>query len=103
MKPKKFTFKLHPRQTGLAAIGNSLQDCDVKLSGKVVGIIYAPTWQSKANEYLVRFTVKGGAEGSKIDWKWITLSKRTGSMLEMKEWLNTMFEQIIEKYELVCV
>lgn len=102
-KQARFTFKLHPKMTGLAAVGNSRQDCDVKLNKLTVGRIDAPNWQTKDNKYKVCFSVKQTptADNPNLDWKWIFLAKRTDTIEEMKEWLNTpaVINKLSETYE----
>lgn len=53
----KITFKKHPKETGLSAVGNPFQGSDIKVDGKVVGCICAPTWQSKDNLWSIMLHV----------------------------------------------
>lgn len=100
-KPVKFTFKLQHKETGLAAVGNSLQSCDIKLNKLHVGTIHAPNWMSKTHEYSISFAVKYVDDKNEHNtWKWVRLSKKTQSLEEMKDWVNQMASQIVEKYEL---
>lgn len=92
----KFTFKLDKKETGLAAVGNSLQSADVKLKKKVCGRIQAPNWRS--NVYRCSFVVK--TEESSCGWKWVTLKKTTESMNEMKQWLKDNTEKIVSGLDL---
>lgn len=100
-KKAKFTFKLHPKAKGLAAVGNSRQDCDVKLNTLRVGLIHAPNWATKGSEYAVSFAVKHtDEENPNRKWKWVRLTKTTPTLDEMKEWLNKVADQVVDKYDL---
>lgn len=39
-----FAFKKQPRETGLASVGNPHKCVDIKIKGKVCGLISAPSW-----------------------------------------------------------
>lgn len=96
-KKIKFTFKLHPKATGLSAVGNSYQSADIKLNKQIIGTIHAPSWMTKDNKYSVSFAVKN--EESSCGWKWVKLKQRTDTIEQMKEWLNSCAPLIAEKYE----
>lgn len=96
-KKTKFTFKLHPKSTGLSAVGNTRQGADVKLNKQVIGTIHAPNWQTKDNKYSVSFAVK--SEDKNCGWSWVRLKQRTDTIEQMKEWLNEFAGLIVEKYE----
>lgn len=98
MKSPKFTYKLEPKQTGLAAIGNGAQSADIKLNKQIVGLIAAPNWMSKDGLYSARFMVYDPT--IECGWRWITLKKRTKTMQEMREWLNQYVETITTTYNL---
>lgn len=93
---KKFTFKNHKRETGLGAIGYPHPDIDIRLNKKNVGLIYAPNWQK--SDYSVGFMVIDADSAG--GWKWIFLKKRTENADDIKTWLNSVFNTIIEKYNL---
>lgn len=97
-KKIKFTFKLHPKETGLSAVGNTRQSADIKLNKQIVGTIHAPTWMTKDNKYSVSFAVK--SEDKNCGWSWVRLKQRTDTIEEMKAWLNQYATAIVEKYEL---
>lgn len=101
MAKQKFTFKLHPKATGLSAVGNSLQSSDIKLNKNVCGIIQAPNWMSKDNNYIARITIKHNDPSiTNCDWKWITLNIKDPDIQVVKDWLNSKIELILEKYTL---
>lgn len=100
-KKANFTFKLHPKQTGLASIGNSIQSCDIKLNKQKVGIIHAPNWMTKGNDYSVAFIIKPKDPAiDYCDWKWVRLKHRTQSLEEMKVWLKENIDKITSQWEL---
>lgn len=100
-KKIKFTFKLKPKEKGLAAVANPLQDCDIKLNGLVIGQIQSPNWSSKDRKYTTNIAVKSTTESNpNRKWRWVRLTKQTDSLDEMKTWLNSVAGVIVEKYEL---
>lgn len=94
----KFTFKKHPKETGLAAVGRPDPDTDIKLNKKVVGYIAAPTWQSQDRAWLIRLAVK--KESEKIGWGWISLKARFSDEKEAREFLQKHVQEITEKWQL---
>lgn len=95
-----FSFKRHKKQTGLASVGNGATGSDIKIKKMMVGIIVAPSWTSKHNGFKARFMIVGNDKNENCDWRWITLKKETDSDSEMREWLKTVYEQIVKNYEL---
>lgn len=101
MAKQKFTFKLCPQETGLAAVGNSLQSSHIKFNKKVCGSIKAPNWMSKNNEYTATLAVKhNNPEITNCDWHWIKLNIKHTELQAVKDWLNDKCELILEKYTL---
>ena len=73
----KFTFKKHKRETGLRAVGYPYQSSDIKLDGKVVGTITAPSWQVTDGLWRIRLTVKRVPTPDALcEWEWIQLKFR---------------------------
>lgn len=54
----KCTFKRHPKHTGLSSVGSSRPNVDIKVAGKVVGLIVAPNWPNKDGKWRIRIAVK---------------------------------------------
>lgn len=101
MAQPKFTFKLQPKATGLAAVGNSRQSADIKFNKQVCGLITAPNWMSKSNEYTASITVKHNDPTiTHCDWKWLTLKIKSDDIQVVKDWLNEKCPVILEKYTL---
>lgn len=99
-KPK-FSFKLQPKATGLSAVGNTRQSADIKFEKAVCGIITAPNWMSKTNEYTARITVKHNDPTiTHCDWRWVTLNIQSPDIQVVKDWLNEKAPSILEKYTL---
>lgn len=83
---KKFTYKKHPRPTGLAGIGSGERH-DVKLNKKIVGSISGGGWRDpKKYRGLIFTTTKGNV-----------FTKSQNSVEEVKEVLQKNFETF-EKY-----
>jgi len=96
----KFTFKLHKKETGLAGVGHCHQGAHIKLNKKIVGDISAPSWrqtQFKAG-LMVKKSPEELAESPNCDWKWIFFNKKTDTLEEMKDWLNSNIELFQGKY-----
>lgn len=93
----KFTFKNQPKERGLASIAKPYPDTDVKFEKKVCGIISAPNWQSKEKVYVVRISIKDVE--SSTGWSWVTFKKRSETLQEAKDWLNSHCDEISTKYE----
>jgi hypothetical protein len=94
----KFTFKKHPRPTGLARVG-ARDWVDIKLKGKVVGLIV----EDSAHTYNVRFMVMGGPENnSNVNWRWVFFKKEHETLEAAKECVNSdsFKKNLFEKYTL---
>lgn len=97
----RFTFKKEKQETGLSGVGTPYPDTAIKLQGKVVGYICAPTWRSKDNKWGIRFTVR--KEVTKEDpapFKWVQIRARLDSEPEAREFLNGKIEEILEYFSL---
>jgi len=99
-----FTFKKQPKETGLCAVGYYSQSVDIKLGGKICGIISAPNWQTKDNCYEIRLMVyKTETEtdsNPNCNWKWITFKFKSESEQECRNFLKENYKVIVEKYTL---
>lgn len=85
----KFTFKKDKAETGLAAVGNSHPDTNIKVSGLVVGYIAAPNWRTESNHWKVRLAIaKERTKEDPAPFKWITLKKRFDSEPEAREFIK---------------
>ena len=102
MKKRKFTFKRHPRITGLAGIGYTKQSVDIKLDKHIVGIIYAPNWQSVGYTWDVGFTVlKDPTQPvESCKWRWIYIKKKYNSEEEARQGAQSLIEPLIRDYTL---
>lgn len=95
----KFTFKRHPRETGLAAVGRPFQDVDIKFKGKVIGLISAPSSFSKWKNFRVMFQVKADTAEHACGWRWATLKYQGQSEEAVRQWLNENAQTLIEKFD----
>lgn len=89
----KLTFKKRPRETGLRAVGYPNRSVDIKLSGRMVGLIAAPNWQSKEHKWAIRLAVKCDDGGG---WKWVTVKSKFDTEDEAREWVQERNDSIIE-------
>ena len=99
-----FTFKKHPKETGLRAVGYSRQSLDIKVNGKVCGLISAPNWTTKDNKYTIRLTVFkediNEDDNPNCVWRWVTLKFKSESEQECKDFLKSNYNNIVQKYNL---
>jgi hypothetical protein len=93
----KFTFKREKKETGLNGVGYPYQSSDIKLDGKIVGSISAPSWQTKDGLWRVMFTVKKEATTSEpCAWRWITLKFRGKDDEECRKFILDNAETLIK-------
>jgi hypothetical protein len=100
----KFTFKKDAPMTGLAGVGYPYSSVDVKLGGKVVGMIHAPNWQTDGMYWQVGLkVVKTSAELEKepsCPWRWAFFSQRHFNEQAARDWLLNNQEALLKKYTL---
>lgn len=98
----KVTFKKHPKETGLASVGNPYQSVDCKINKKTFGLICAPTWQTKGNKWSIQIMViKTEPDNNpNCNWKWINFKATFDSPELAREWLQSNIENILNKYTL---
>lgn len=92
----KVTFKKHPRETGLAAVGHSQQSVDIKFNKKKFGLINAPNWSTKDNKWGVSITIKD--PNQKAGWCWIFFKVRHENEQAARDWITANYEKIAAKY-----
>ena len=93
MKP---TFKNHPAETGLRAVGN-ISGADIKVKGKRVGTIIGA---SSFGGFKHRIQVAVKAETEKRGWRWIMPGISFGHRDQAKEWLRENFADIVAGHDL---
>lgn len=100
-KAKKFTFKMDKPPTGLARVVFNAGS-DIKLDGKCVGRIAAPSWNSKTYNYKIMFMVlkEEPDDNPNCNWKWITLKFCGCNIQECKDFVNEKFAIILQTYPL---
>jgi hypothetical protein len=96
MKPRKFTFKRQPAETGLRSVGNPYPNVDIKLNKTVVGYIDAPYWQTADNLWRVRLKVVDVNQLS--GWRWITLKQTFENEDKARKFLQLHTEEILRKW-----
>jgi hypothetical protein len=95
-KPKKFTFKNSPKQTGLTAIGAGTPNIDIRYAGVNVGYIdFNDSWNAKRDLGIcVRLMIpREPTPDRPCPWKWGSLTKQFDSGEEAKIVLNENFEK----------
>jgi len=88
----KLTFKKHPKETGLAAVGNRRQCVDIKMDKKIIGLIAAPNWSTEDQKYGVSVAVE-----SSDSWKWLFCKKRCETEQQARELAPKFVEYLISK------
>jgi len=97
----KFTFKKHPKETGIRAVGHTRQSVDIKLNGKRVGLIIAPTWSSVDSLWHINLSIKiEPTTEEPCTWKWITLKFKSATEAECRQFLNDNTQILISKFNL---
>lgn len=97
----KLSFKKHARETGLRAVGNPYPDTDIKLGGKKVGYLDAPSWNSADRQWRIRFAIKRQqAPGFPANFDWVTLTARFDTEPEAREFVKQNIEKIKAKFDL---
>lgn len=86
-----FTFKNQKKETGLSAVGYPWPNVDIKFKKQVVGLISAPNYHQQ--KWKAAFTVK-----TEAGWGWIFLKHETESLDELKQYINSKFEALSNKY-----
>ncbi len=90
MKP---TFKNHPKETGLRAIGRRA-GADVKVGGKRCGTILGAGW---GGGHRAQIAVKSN---ERIGWSWVSVGHEDHDIKRMKEWVRENFAAIVGDREL---
>lgn len=99
MTKEKFniSFKKHPRETGLASVGNSRQSVDIKVNKKVCGMINAPNWQTKDNKWSISIILKKEIDiitDTNCDWVWVNVKIRFDTEEEARQYVKDNLENI---------
>lgn len=94
---KKFTFKQHPRLTGLAGVAYAGKEwVDIKLNNVIVGNLYKG---GSLSQVQIRFKIwkkdimEDGNPNCK--WKWVTLKYNPESIIDAKNYIHK-FNNIIQ-------
>lgn len=97
----RISFKNHPKNTGLRAVGNPLSDTDIKIDGKICGLINAPNWRTQDHKYgIMMAVIKEKEDGNpNNNWKWIHCIKRFDTIDEAKEWCKQRIPLLADKYQ----
>jgi hypothetical protein len=89
----KFTFKKHPRRTGLSGVGYPHQSVDIKFNRHRVGVISAPSWETKDNRWTVGVMIVD--ETAELPWRWTWFKKRFENEQAARDWANENAERIV--------
>ncbi len=95
------TFKRHAKMTGLAGVGYSHQSVDIKLNGKKIGLIVAPTWQTPDRKWYISFNVMKLVpdENPNCDWKSIRFTERFETEDLARQYVKDNWQKIADKYK----
>lgn len=91
----KFTFKTE-KPTGRFKIFSSTSHF-IKLKKKEVGHIVNKSWEIRLAVVKDDINEDGNPN---CKWRWVTLEKKSTTLQEAKDWLNTNFIFINEKYKI---
>ncbi len=96
-----FTFKKGPTPTGLSAVAHPYSDTDIKLRGKIVGMIGSPSHMAGRPHWDVRLMVKKHATpDSPCDWKWVFLKGKHETEADARQWVKEKTAAILEQFDL---
>lgn len=91
-----FTFKKSAKETGLRAIGCPHANVDIKRDKKKVGMIYAPTWQTKDGKWSLAFMVNDHTgKNPNCGWGWIFLKPRFETEQEARQYVSDNAEKLL--------
>ena len=100
----KFTFKRKPKETGLRGVGHPYASVRIKVGGKAVGVIAAPSWSTKDGKWGVAFTVKKMEKltdgNPNCDWMWLFVKERFEEEEEARQWVKEHAEKTLSAYTL---
>lgn len=101
MTNKRPTFKKGPRPTGLAAVAYPYATTEIKLGGKVIGII-SPTRVAVGGNWSVGLRVKKTEDDGNPNcaWRWAWFKARPTEEAARKFLLDN-WEALAAKYEIV--
>lgn len=91
----KFTFRKQSPETGLSAVANPYPSTTIKLNGKMVGEISAPS-RFGHDSWRVRFVIDDLAS----DWRWVTLKAKFNTEPEARKFLSENATALIHKIAL---
>ena len=92
---KKFTFKTEKATGRYRSFYNDSHT--IRMKKMTVGSITDRTWQIRL--MVVKDDINEDGNPN-CEWKWIALKKESASLQEAKDWLNTNFVSLNEKYNL---
>lgn len=91
----KFTFKKNKPEGRYSWVHNPTYD--IKLKGKIVGSIEHETWDIRL--MIIKDDINEDGNPN-CKWKWVKLKKKSETLEEAKEWLNSVIDKLLEKYKL---
>jgi hypothetical protein len=97
----KLSFKKHKKETGLRAVGHPYTSVDIKLGGKRLGMISAPSWQTPDNKWSIMLMIKREATPDwPASWTWTTLKARFDEEEQARAFVSENIEKIKDKFDL---
>ena len=96
------TFKKHPRNTGLYAVGHPYQNVDIKINKKCFGIIYAPNWQTEDRKWTIGIMIVETEldDNPNCTWKWIYFKQKFDEESHARQWIQEHIDKIMKRYDL---
>ena len=97
----KFTFKKAPKPTGkLARVAYSETTTDIKLNGRIMGMIIPPNHYRNAWIIQIALKKKKPDDNPNCAWKWQGLTATFEKEEAAREWVKHNLQDIIESNEL---
>jgi hypothetical protein len=96
----KITFKKGAKPTGLFSVGHPFADTIIKIDGKEVGYITAPSWESQTHQWGFSFSVMKIEPDDSPDcnWKNIILKLHVDTEALARDMVPDIVEKLSKKY-----
>lgn len=95
--PYAFTYRKYPKETGVRAIGYSLQSSDIKLQGRKVGVLRAPCWSTEDCKWSILFHIsREPTTSDPCPFSNKILKNRFNTEADAKDFLKKRFKDILK-------
>lgn len=101
MEKTNISFKKHPRNTGLDAVGNPHSLVDIKVNKKICGQIRPPSWiRGKFWNIALMVMKREPDDNPNCDWRWIFVKKSFDTEESARLFIKENIKSIMKTYTL---